>query len=81
MLFILQYYNFTLFAMMLNELQDSQESILPPTDARLRPDIRKLEGGDIGKFALNIQWKDLFFWIHLQCFLVGVLNMAFLYGN
>ncbi len=34
--------------MMLNELQEQQESMLPPTDARLRPDIRKLEGGDIG---------------------------------
>ncbi len=46
---LFQYYNFTLFAMMLNELHDSQKSILPPTDARLRPDIRRLEEGDIGR--------------------------------
>ena len=44
-----QYYNFTLFAMMLNELNDQLTSTLPPTDSRLRPDIRKMENGDIGK--------------------------------
>ena len=42
-----QYYNFSLFAMMMNELEEGQSDILPPTDARLRPDIRKLEEGDI----------------------------------
>jgi len=42
-----QYYNFTLFAMMLNELRESQAVNLAPTDSRLRPDIRKLEEGDI----------------------------------
>ena len=31
-------------------MQDSHKSILPPTDARVRPDIRKLEEGDIGKY-------------------------------
>jgi hypothetical protein len=30
------YYNFTLFAMMLNELAPDQTSRLPPTDSRLR---------------------------------------------
>ena len=46
-----QYYNFTLFAMMLNELNDKLTSSLPPTDSRLRPDIRKMESGDIGESA------------------------------
>ena len=35
--------------MMLNELNDQQTSTLPPTDSRLRPDMRKMEHGDIGK--------------------------------
>ena len=43
---VLQYYNFTSFAMRLNEL-DAQSSI-PPTDCRFRPDIRLMENGDIG---------------------------------
>ena len=45
----IQYYNFTLYAMMLNELHDKMTSVLPPTDSRLRPDVRKMEIGDIGK--------------------------------
>lgn len=43
---VFQYYNFTTFAMTLNEPVHSD---LPPTDCRLRPDIRKMEDGDIGK--------------------------------
>ena len=58
-LFMFQYYNFTLFAMMLNELQDSQKSILPLTDARLRPDIRKLEEGDIGEYFLCLNFWEI----------------------
>ncbi|GFS71764.1 oxysterol-binding protein-related protein 1 [Nephila pilipes] len=42
----LKYYNFTSFAMALNELQDSWKKSLPITDSRLRPDIRMLEQGD-----------------------------------
>ena len=45
--------------MMLNELQDSQKSILPLTDARLRPDIRKLEEGDIGKYFLCLNFSEI----------------------
>ncbi|KAF8774008.1 Oxysterol-binding protein-related protein 6 like protein [Argiope bruennichi] len=40
-----RYYNFTSFAMALNELQDWMK-MLPKTDSRLRPDIRMLEQGD-----------------------------------
>lgn len=43
-------YNFTNFAMSLNELQPGMEAILAPTDCRLRPDIRAMENGDISKF-------------------------------
>ncbi|XP_072402131.1 oxysterol-binding protein-related protein 1 [Diabrotica undecimpunctata] len=39
------YYNFTNFAMSLNEIEKNEP--LCPTDSRLRPDIRKLEKGDI----------------------------------
>ncbi|TWW57082.1 Oxysterol-binding protein-related protein 1 [Takifugu flavidus] len=42
-----QMYNFTSFAMTLNELEPDMERLLPPTDCRLRPDIRAMESGDI----------------------------------
>lgn len=43
------YFNFTNFAMALNELEPHMKAptTLCPTDSRLRPDIRKLEEGDI----------------------------------
>ncbi|KAG7205886.1 hypothetical protein KM043_007815 [Ampulex compressa] len=40
------YYQFTTFAMSLNELEAGMMKTLCPTDSRLRPDIRKLENGD-----------------------------------
>uniref|UniRef100_A0A3Q3JKN0 Oxysterol-binding protein n=1 Tax=Monopterus albus TaxID=43700 RepID=A0A3Q3JKN0_MONAL len=43
-----QMYNFTSFAITLNELEPDMERILAPTDCRLRPDIRAMENGDIG---------------------------------
>ncbi|XP_014252702.1 oxysterol-binding protein-related protein 1 isoform X2 [Cimex lectularius] len=42
-----EFYQFTLFAMSLNELEPGMEKKLCPTDCRLRPDIRKLENGDL----------------------------------
>lgn len=47
--FTFQYYQFTYFAMSLNEMEDGMKvpTTLCPTDSRLRPDIRKLETGDI----------------------------------
>ncbi|XP_063307535.1 oxysterol-binding protein-related protein 1 isoform X2 [Pelobates fuscus] len=42
-----QMYNFTHFALALNELHKGMESIIPKTDCRLRPDIRAMENGDI----------------------------------
>lgn len=42
-----QYYNFTLFAMALNEMEEGMEKSLPSTDCRLRPDMRRLEAGDL----------------------------------
>ena len=47
----LQFFSFTLFAMMLNQLTDNIKDKLPPTDSRLRPDIRLLEEGDIGNLS------------------------------
>uniref|UniRef100_A0A665T938 Oxysterol-binding protein n=1 Tax=Echeneis naucrates TaxID=173247 RepID=A0A665T938_ECHNA len=38
-------YNFTNFAMSLNELEPGMEAILAPTDCRFRPDIRAMENG------------------------------------
>lgn len=46
-----QYYSFTFFAMMLNELDDNLLAFLPPTDCRLRPDIRLMEEGRIDAAA------------------------------
>uniref|UniRef100_A0A3B4FTQ4 Oxysterol-binding protein n=1 Tax=Pundamilia nyererei TaxID=303518 RepID=A0A3B4FTQ4_9CICH len=43
-----QMYNFTCFAMQLNELHKEMEGVIPQTDCRLRPDIRAMENGDIG---------------------------------
>ncbi|XP_036961089.1 oxysterol-binding protein-related protein 2-like isoform X1 [Acanthopagrus latus] len=40
-------YNFTSFAMTLNELEPGMDRLLAPTDCRLRPDIRAMENGDI----------------------------------
>uniref|UniRef100_A0A7M4ECA4 Oxysterol-binding protein n=1 Tax=Crocodylus porosus TaxID=8502 RepID=A0A7M4ECA4_CROPO len=42
-----QMYNFTSFAVSLNELEKGMEAILAPTDCRLRPDIRSMENGDL----------------------------------
>lgn len=42
-------YSFTAFAMQLNELHGDTEGTVPRTDCRLRPDIRAMENGDIGK--------------------------------
>ncbi|XP_058143267.1 proteasomal ubiquitin receptor ADRM1 [Dasypus novemcinctus] len=42
-----QMYNFTSFAVSLNELQKGMEKALPPTDCRLRPDIRGMELGNM----------------------------------
>ncbi|XP_070533773.1 oxysterol-binding protein-related protein 1-like [Ptychodera flava] len=44
-----QYYNFTYFAMSLNELKEEMKKIIPQTDSRLRPDMRMLENGEIDK--------------------------------
>ncbi|CAH2303150.1 oxysterol-binding -related 2 isoform X1 [Pelobates cultripes] len=42
-----QMYNFTNFAVALNELDKELEATLAPTDCRLRPDIRGMENGDL----------------------------------
>ena len=40
--------------MCLNELHDDMLHTLPPTDSRLRPDVRILEEGNIGKIVLTL---------------------------
>ncbi|XP_077369536.1 oxysterol-binding protein-related protein 2-like [Festucalex cinctus] len=42
-----QMYNFTNFAVTLNELEPGMERLLAPTDCRQRPDIRAMEHGDL----------------------------------
>ncbi|KAG5648139.1 hypothetical protein DXG03_006093 [Asterophora parasitica] len=41
------YYGFTSFSITLNELTSDLVGRIPPTDSRLRPDVRALEEGDI----------------------------------
>ncbi|KAL2080436.1 hypothetical protein ACEWY4_024229 [Coilia grayii] len=43
-----QYYGLTQFAIELNELDEKEKPLLPPTDTRFRPDQRMLEEGDVG---------------------------------
>ncbi|XP_030624506.1 oxysterol-binding protein-related protein 2b [Chanos chanos] len=40
-------YNFTNFAITLNELEPGMKEVLAPTDCRLRPDIRAMENGNM----------------------------------
>lgn len=47
---MLQYYNFSSFTMALNEWTERDQRLrprLPPTDSRFRPDIRRLEEGNV----------------------------------
>lgn len=45
-----QYYSFTTFALLLNEIDDSLKAKIPPTDSRYRPDMRRMEEGDFGGY-------------------------------
>lgn len=56
-LFPPQMYNFTNFAMFLNELEPGMDAILASTDCRFRPDIRAMENGNMG----NLIKKSLVF--------------------
>lgn len=44
-----EYFGFSDFSMGLNELWPEQRESLPPTDSRLRPDVRQLEDGNLDK--------------------------------
>lgn len=44
-----EYFGFTAFGITLNEITPDLENRLPPTDSRLRPDVRALELGDVDK--------------------------------
>lgn len=55
-----QMYNFTSFAMALNELDKEMESVIPKTDCRLRPDIRAMENGEIGNWSY---WQRYFYFL------------------
>lgn len=50
-----EYYNFTLFTMRLNELTPTLAADLPRTDSRFRPDVRRLEEGDLDGAASEKQ--------------------------
>lgn len=53
--------------MHLNELEKSTEGVIPPTDSRLRPDIRALENGDIGMSAESEKVPKLLVWFLYAC--------------
>lgn len=46
-------YNFTNFAVTLNEMDPELIGVLAPTDCRFRPDIRAMENGDMGKSSIR----------------------------
>lgn len=50
-----EYYNFTSFTMKLNEFTPELANTLPRTDSRFRPDVRKLEEGDLDGAASEKQ--------------------------
>lgn len=50
-----EYYGFTYFAMELNEFDAKLAKQIPPTDSRLRPDLRYLEDGNLNKAQ---EYKD-----------------------
>jgi hypothetical protein len=39
---------FSYYTMCLNEIKEGQESLIAPTDSRLRSDVRALEMADLG---------------------------------
>lgn len=49
--YLSEYYNFTHFTLKLNELTSELAKTLPRTDSRFRPDVRKLEEGDLDAAA------------------------------
>lgn len=49
--YLSEYYNFTNFTLRLNELTPELAKGLPRTDSRFRPDVRKLEEGDLDAAA------------------------------
>lgn len=53
--YLSEYYNFTSFTMQLNELIPDLTKTLPRTDSRFRPDVRKLEEGDLDGAASEKQ--------------------------
>lgn len=50
-----KYFNMNYFALQMNLISDDLAKKLPPTDARLRPDLRAWENGD---FDLATKEKD-----------------------
>jgi len=48
-------YNFTSFALTLNEMEPGMEGLLAPTDCRLRPDLKAMEEGDLGTYTQTHQ--------------------------
>ena len=59
--------------MALNELQDYMLRALPPTDSRLRPDVRILEEGNIGNYQIYL---NTYTPSQNECFQGGVLESA-----
>lgn len=53
--YLSEYYNFTQFTMGMNELTPELAKALPKTDSRFRPDVRKLEEGDLDGAASEKQ--------------------------
>ena len=78
-----QYYHFTLFSMSLNQLTDQLAKRLPQTDSRFRPDVRRLEEGDLGMSSISsakyMKTNDIFLSLSIKsvfvlCHLIQLIH-------
>lgn len=67
--------------MMLNELAPGMEAVIAPTDCRLRPDLRAMENGDIGKCRVHICLILYLFILLIIKSLPGKFHSCFYYSH
>lgn len=69
----LKYYGFSQFACGLNELSPDEREFLPPTDSRLRPDVRALELGDAAKaLAYKTALEKVRLYLSVTCIMITI---------
>ncbi|KAK6735020.1 hypothetical protein RB195_018304 [Necator americanus] len=71
-----EYFGFSDFTMGLNELHAEEVPLLPPTDSRLRPDVRNLENGNLDKAIEYKQELEKASEQHI-CFICNISSRAY----